>query len=291
VPVGPPSRAGSWRQPAPGHDGDAAGERRVGANGVELDRHPPSFLPARIPEAWLDWEDARKIPHFPTQVAWTRAKAIEEMDRNGIKTAVLSMPSTPGLWFDGGAEAASRMARGCNEYGADMMREYPGRFGLFATLSMLDIDATLKEIEHALDVLKADGIGLQTNYGDKWLGHPLYKRCWKSSIAARRGLCASAGRRLLRKPERGAFPSVIECRTTRRARSPTAAERQLPALSRHQMAVLACGRHRADAAGRINAFYGARPNLKEFAPDGIEAEFRRLYYDTANATSAPRSRR
>jgi len=40
-------------------------------------------------------------------------------------------------------------------------------------------------------------------------------------------------------------------------------------------------------AGRINAFYGARPNLKEFAPDGIEAEFRRLYYDTANATSAP----
>jgi predicted TIM-barrel fold metal-dependent hydrolase len=40
-------------------------------------------------------------------------------------------------------------------------------------------------------------------------------------------------------------------------------------------------------AGRIDSFYGRRPNLKEFAPDGIEGEFKRLYYDTANATSAP----
>jgi predicted TIM-barrel fold metal-dependent hydrolase len=37
-------------------------------------------------------------------------------------------------------------------------------------------------------------------------------------------------------------------------------------------------------AGRINSFYGARPNLNEFAPDGIEGELRRLHYDTANAT-------
>ena len=40
-------------------------------------------------------------------------------------------------------------------------------------------------------------------------------------------------------------------------------------------------------AGRINAFYGSRPDVREFAPDGIEAEFRRLHYDTANATFPP----
>jgi predicted TIM-barrel fold metal-dependent hydrolase len=40
-------------------------------------------------------------------------------------------------------------------------------------------------------------------------------------------------------------------------------------------------------AGRIDAFYGKRPNLKEFAPEGILGELRRLNYDTANATSAP----
>jgi predicted TIM-barrel fold metal-dependent hydrolase len=40
-------------------------------------------------------------------------------------------------------------------------------------------------------------------------------------------------------------------------------------------------------AGRIDAFYGKRPNLKEFAPEGIFGELARLHYDTANATSAP----
>jgi predicted TIM-barrel fold metal-dependent hydrolase len=38
-------------------------------------------------------------------------------------------------------------------------------------------------------------------------------------------------------------------------------------------------------AGRIEAFYDQRAHGPNgFAPDGIEAEFRRLYYDTANAT-------
>ena len=40
-------------------------------------------------------------------------------------------------------------------------------------------------------------------------------------------------------------------------------------------------------AGRIDSFYGQRPNLKEFAPEGIIGELQRLNYDTANATSAP----
>jgi 6-methylsalicylate decarboxylase len=37
-------------------------------------------------------------------------------------------------------------------------------------------------------------------------------------------------------------------------------------------------------AGRIESFFDRAGNRDRFAPDGIEAEFRRLYYDTANAT-------
>ena len=40
---------------------------------------------------------------------------------------------------------------------------------------MMNIDVTLKEIEYAFDTIKANGINLQTNYGDKWLGDAMYK--------------------------------------------------------------------------------------------------------------------
>jgi 6-methylsalicylate decarboxylase len=37
-------------------------------------------------------------------------------------------------------------------------------------------------------------------------------------------------------------------------------------------------------AGRIEAFYDQRARNSAIAPDGIDAEFRKLHYDTANAT-------
>jgi predicted TIM-barrel fold metal-dependent hydrolase len=148
----------------------AAGPRRARASRQAakpkvIDTHH-HFYPPAYQKAWMDWEDARKIPHFASQVAWTRDKAVEELDKNGVATGVLSMASTPGTWFNLDAAGAGAMARTCNDFGAEMVRDHKGRFGLFATLSMIDIDATLKEIEYAFDTLHADGVGLQTNYGD-----------------------------------------------------------------------------------------------------------------------------
>ncbi len=39
------------------------------------------FYPPTYQKAWADWEDQRKIPHFGVQLAWTRDKDIEEMDK------------------------------------------------------------------------------------------------------------------------------------------------------------------------------------------------------------------
>ena len=51
---------------------------------------------------------------------------------------------------------------------------------------MLNVDVTLKEIAHTYDEIKADGMNLQTNYGDKWLGNAMYKPILEELTVARR---------------------------------------------------------------------------------------------------------
>jgi predicted TIM-barrel fold metal-dependent hydrolase len=245
------------------------------------------FYPPAYQKAWADWEDQRKIPHLGVQLSWTREQDIEAMDKNGITTAVLSLPSTPGVWFDGAAGSAHDMARLCSDFAAEMMHDHPGRYGLFAPLSMLDVDTTLKEIEYAFDTLNADGVNLQTNYGDKWLGDATYKPVLqelnrRKAVAYVHPLVASCCGRL----SVGAFPAVIEVPhdTTRTVVSLLlsggfAQFRDIKWLFSHGGGTIPF------LAGRLEAFYEQRARAANgFAPDGIEAEFRRLYYDTANAT-------
>jgi len=109
----------------------------------------------------------------PPMKKWTPEKSLQDMDKAGVAVAILSV-TTPGVNFTSG-EAARKLARECNDYAARLVADHPGRFGSFAMLPLTDIDGSLHEIAYALDTLKADGIGLMTSYGDKWLGDPLFR--------------------------------------------------------------------------------------------------------------------
>ncbi|MFZ0423511.1 MAG: amidohydrolase family protein [Xanthobacteraceae bacterium] len=245
------------------------------------------FYPPAYQKTQIDWEDQRKVPHFAVQTAWTPQNDIEAMDKNGVTTSILSLASTPGVWFDEGASKAHDMALLCCDFAAQMVRDHPGRYGLFAPLSMMDIDLTLKEIEYAFDTLKADGVNLQTNYGDKWLGNAVYKPVLeelnrRKAVVYVHPLVASCCANL----SVGTFPAVIEVPhdTTRTIVSlllsgSFAQQRDIRWLFSHAGGTIPM------LAGRIEAFYDQRARSPGgFAPDGIEAELRRLYYDTANAT-------
>jgi predicted TIM-barrel fold metal-dependent hydrolase len=104
---------------------------------------------------------------------WSPASSLEDMEKSGIATAVLSI-AQPGVWYGDNVEEARALARELNEYGARLVRDHPGRFGLFAAIAPPDVQGSLEEIEYALDTLKADGIGLLTSYQDKYLGDPSF---------------------------------------------------------------------------------------------------------------------
>ena len=135
-------RAGSfWRAPqrsAPRRCCRPQRHRRAPRRKSSIDTHH-HFYPPAYQKAWSDWEDQRKIPHFGVQLAWTRDKDIEAMDKNGVTTSILSLASTPGVWFDTDAKAAHDMARLCCDFAAEMVHSKPDRYGLFAPLSMLDV--------------------------------------------------------------------------------------------------------------------------------------------------------
>jgi predicted TIM-barrel fold metal-dependent hydrolase len=92
------------------------------------------------------------------------------MDAQGIGHAMISL-SSPATHF---AEGAAKLAlvREVNEAGAGLMAAHPARFGYFATLPLPDVDAALKEIAHAFDVIGADGVVLETNVNGVYLGNP-----------------------------------------------------------------------------------------------------------------------
>jgi len=118
--------------------------------------------------AWIKMTNDKKSQGYQIWQPYTPAKAIEDMDRGGVAVSLLSV-TTPGIWF-GDKEETRRLARELNDYGARMVSDYKGRFGLFAVLPLPDVEASLREIEYAFGTLKADGIGLLTSYGNRWHG-------------------------------------------------------------------------------------------------------------------------
>lgn len=122
-----------------------------------------------VPPVYADWlrgmgidAGGRAIPD------WHIDRALDLMDQLGTASAVLSV-STPGVYIGDGGNARA-MARAVNEFSAEQVRLRPDRFGFFATLVLPDLEGSLAELEHAYDVLGADGVVLLANEGGVYVG-------------------------------------------------------------------------------------------------------------------------
>jgi hypothetical protein len=74
---------------------------------------------------------------------WSPQMSLEDMDKNGIATAILSLVQ-PGAWFADDLLLSRQLAQQCNEFGARLAQDHPGRFGLFAVISPPDVEGSLK---------------------------------------------------------------------------------------------------------------------------------------------------
>ena len=244
-----------------------------------------------VPPFWFDEVKDRIAAQgggriIPTWYGWSPQAAIAAMDKNGVQTAIISM-TTPGIFF-GDVPQGRRLSRAFNDYAMQIVRDHPGRFGLFATLPLPDTEGSLKEIEYSLDVLKADGIGLMTSYGDKWLGDPAFapvmaelnRRKAVIYVHPSSPLCCTSLMSYV-----PPFFSEFQQDTTRTILSLifSGAISRLPDI---RFIFSHAGGTLPMVAGRIE-HYSTLPAFKDKVPNGFDYELKRLYYEIANSAYKP----
>ena len=221
----------------------------------------------------------------PAWLEWTPEKALVAMDEHRVATSVLSL-SSPGVWF-GDVQVARSTARRSNEYAAELGRKHPGRFGLFAALPLPDAEGSLLEIKYAFDVLKADGIGLLTSYGDKWLGDPAYEPVFeeldrRKAVVFIHPTTPTCCQTLM--PGVATVVAEVPHDTTRAIISMLYSG-TLSRFRNIRFILSHAGGTLPVVAGRIIDY--APPHLAKNAPNGVEYELKRLYYDLAISGNRP----
>jgi hypothetical protein len=103
--------------------------------------------------------------------AWEEEDFLRVMDNLQIETGMLSM-SSPSVHFCNDRKAL-QLARKVNDEGRRLMDRNPGRIGLFASLPLPDVEASIEEARRALDDVGADGVVFESNHHGVYLGDPV----------------------------------------------------------------------------------------------------------------------
>ncbi len=242
--------------------------------------------PAKWFEAKRDFVLGSSANSAGIMTEWSPARAIEQMDRHGVATSIVSI-GNPGVWFGDPAEARA-LQRGCNEFMAGMSGDFPGRFGFYAPLALPDVEGSLREIEYAFDVLKADGVHLMTSYDERWPGDAAFEPVFEE-LNRRKAVVFThpTAPDVCKAFKTGAPPSILEF--------PFDEARAIASLvfsgtvSKYRD-IKFIFTHAGGAMPGISERMGQMArysNVAERVPEGIVAALKTLYFDLANSTVNP----
>ena len=218
---------------------------------------------------------------------WTVDQSLAAMEAGGVATAVVST-SDPGVWF-GDFDAAAALARNCNEYQARMVADHPGRFAMFTTVPMPDVDTTLREIAYGFDVLHASGVGFMTSYAGKYLGDPAFTPVMeelnrRAAVVFVHPLTVGCCTGLVP----GVPEQVVEYNTET---SRTIASLLFSGTAGRFPAIRFIFSHGGGTVpylvSRFERLFNSRPDLLALTPGGCVSALRALYFDTAQAYNPP----
>jgi 6-methylsalicylate decarboxylase len=246
---------------------------------IDVHHHPspPSYLAARF----------ARDEQYGQQKTWSAARSLEDMDKGGVATAMLSLPHSVKIW-PGNADEARGLARDWNEFMAKTAADHHGRFGVFVALPMLDIEGSLREVEYAFGPLKADGVALMTNIGDKWLGDAYYAPLFdelnrRGAVVYTHPVAPNCCRGLLEELN----DTVIEYGAdTTRAIAKVLWGGSAARYPRIRFIFSHAGGTLPYLAFRfLRQYRNAPPKIKELMPDGLVPALNKFFYDTANTSN------
>jgi 6-methylsalicylate decarboxylase len=245
-----------------------------------------------LPQEYMREEYKRRgISHGATSserlTNWVPEQSIEVMDKNGIERAIGSI-SMPGVWR-GDVAAARYSSRQWNDGAAKAVRDHPTRLGFFAVIAPPDTEGALREIEYALDALKADGISLVSNYEGKMLGDPSFAPVLeelnrRKAVVYVHPTVAPCCANLIP----GLIPQIIEfpADTTRTITS-LLYTGTLARLDGIRWIFSHGGGTLPFLAARIEEIARFNPKVAEGHPEGVVGLLKKVYCDTASAYSQP----
>jgi len=212
--------------------------------------------------------------------AWSVENMLEVMDKYHIKAAITSI-SAPGVYFNDEGFTIE-LCRTCNEFSAQLIKDYPERLGAYAVLPLPNMDASLRELEYSLDTLKLDGVTLLSSIGGYYMGASRYDELFdalnrrKAIVFMHPDVSPESGASTLTLP-----PSLVEfvLETTKAVSNLlfTGTIERCPDI-----------KFIFPHAGGAIPYLTLRltlgqfwPGLKEHVPQGVLNYLKRFYYDTA----------
>lgn len=217
--------------------------------------------------------------------AWSVARQLELADELGIDAILISIAS-PGAYF-GDMQFTRRLVRACNEAMAGINAAHPTRYGAMAFVSLPDVEAACRDVEYALDVLKLDGVNLQTHTGDRYLGQPEEDELYAELDRRCAVVFVHPQRPVVRGMASYAFPAGYTELTFDTTRAITnmlynGTQAKFPNI---RFIMPHMGGVAPFLLFRLSGFDDI-PAIRQRSPDGVAAYLKRFYYDVAQSPSS-----